>query len=468
MTAVDTAAGPRAAAPASRAAVFGWILFDWAQQPFFTLVTTFVFAPYFAARFIEDPARGQALWGLGVGLAGLLIAILSPILGAVADAGGRHKTWVLGFGALQVAGSVALWLAAPGTAESTAALVLAAFVVASIGAEFAIVFTNAMMPDLVPPERLGRLSGTAWAVGYLGGLASLVLVLGFMAADPASGRTVLGLAPILGLDPAAAEGDRAVGPLSALWFAAFALPFFLFAPNPPAKRPLRAALRQGLSGLADALRRARRHRNVLLFLLAHMVYADGLGALFAFGGVYAAGVFGWATLQIGLFGILLTVAGTLGAFLGGRLDDRLGPRRVVLGALLLLMTACALILTVDRTHVLLVVPVAPAGSGLFASAGEKLYIALGLAIGLAAGPLQSASRTLLARIAPPSEITQFFGLYALSGKMTAFLAPLAVGALTALAASQRAGMFPILAFLGAGFVLMLRVTDRATEQRRSA
>jgi UMF1 family MFS transporter len=433
-------------------------MFDWAAQPHFTLITTFVFAPYFAARVAETPVAGQALWGYATGAAGLAIAVFSPILGAVADAGGRRKPWVAVFSFLLIIGAASLWFAAPGV-PAAVTIALVGFAVATIGAEFATVFTNAMMSDLVDESRLGRLSGTGWAIGYAGGLLSLVLVLGFLVANPESGRTLLGIAPVLGLDPATFEGDRASGPFTALWYAVFVLPLFLFTPDNERRLRLRLASRVGIGKLRKTLLSLRRHSNVALYLLSHMIYADGLVALFAFGGIYAAGTFGWVSFELGLFGILLTITGTVGALIGGRLDDRYGPKPVIAGALLLLILASVAILSIDPTHVGFIVEVAPAaeGDGLFASTGEKVYLALGALIGALAGPLQSASRSLMARIAPAGRATEFFGLYALSGRVTSFAGPLAVGALTAVSASQRIGISVLVVFFAVGGGLLVGV-----------
>jgi MFS transporter, UMF1 family len=447
---------------APRRAIAGWVLFDWAAQPFFTLVTTFVYAPFFAAAVAADPAQGQAMWGFAVSAAGLAIALLSPVLGAIADAGGRRKPWIAAFGTLLVIGSALLWLGRPGDASSVM-IVLAALVIATIGAEFATVFNNAMMPTLVPPERLGRLSGTGWATGYVGGLVSLVVTLGFLAANPQTGKTLLGFTPLFGLDPVLREGDRASGPLSALWFIVFVTPMFLFTPDRPAALPLREAVSHGLATIADTLRRLPQHRNTATFLLANMIYADGLVALFAFGGIYAAGTFGWGTIEIGVFGILLTITGSIGAWLGGKADDRLGPKRVILGSLALLIVASLAILSTSRDHILFVVPVAPPvpGGGLYSGTAEKFFVAIGLLIGFVSGPMQAASRTLLVRLAPAERVTQFFGLFALSGKVTSFMGPFLVGVVTAVTASQRAGMAVLIVFFTVGALLLTRVKVQA-------
>jgi UMF1 family MFS transporter len=437
-------------------ALAGWMLFDWACQPFFTLVTTFVFAPYFASGLAPNPVEGQALWGYATAAAGLMLAALSPVLGSIADARGPKKPWIAVCGLVLVAACTMLWFAAPGMSQGIP-IALIAFAVATVAAEVAAVFNNAMMPHLVSPERLGRLSGAGWAAGYAGGLVSLVLVLGFMAADPHTGMTAFGLKPIFGLDPALREGDRVTGPLAAAWFVIFVLPLFLFTPDAPSTgRGLSEAVRRGLHQLAATTAEARRDGRIARFLLANMVYQDGLVALFAFGGIYGAGVFGWSTVELGLFGILLTVTGTFGALAGGRLDDRIGAKNVVLGALTILVLVCLAILSLGRDHVLFVMAVPPpaTGDGLYGSLPEKLFLGLGLVIGAVAGPLQAASRSLLARLVSPAEAGRYFGLLALSGKVTSFLAPFLVAVATDLADTQAAGPAVLILFFATGAALL--------------
>jgi UMF1 family MFS transporter len=440
-----------------RAAVVSWIFFAWAAEPFFTLVTTFVFAPYFVTHVASDPASGQSLWGFATAAAGLMIALMSPVLGAIADASGRRKPWIAAFGTLLVIGSALMWFGKPGDVSVIAPLLLA-YAIATIGAEFAIVFNNAMMPTLVPPDRIGRLSGTGWATGYVGGILSLVLVLGFLAANPESGRTLFGLKPLFGLDPVTHQGDRIAGPLTGIWFIIFVLPMFLLTPDYPAKRRLRAALREGLVELKQTLRELPKQKSLAAFLLANMIYTDGLVSLFAFGGIYAAGTFGWDTIRIGTFGIILAIAGTFGAWLGGRLDDKLGPKRVIGGSMMILLASIVAILLVDREHILFIEVAPPAPDGpLFAAAAERTYLFLGCLIGAAGGPLQAASRTLLIRMAPKDRIAQYFGLFALTGKVTSFIGPLLIGIVTAASSSQKAGMATIVLFFVAGLALLARV-----------
>ncbi len=443
-----------------RAAVISWIFFDWAAQPYFTLITTFIFAPYFAAFVAPDPATGQALWGFATAAAGLTIALMSPVLGAIADASGRRKPWIAGFGVLLVIGSSLMWLGKPGD-PGVIPLLLLFYAIASVGVEFASVFNNAMMPTLVPPDRIGRLSGTGWATGYVGGIVSLILVLGFLAADPQSGRTLFGLMPLFGLDPVTHAGDRITGPLTALWFILFTLPMFFMTPDYPAKLPVRAALREGLTELKQTLGELPKQKSLATFLLANMIYTDGLVSLFSFGGIYAAGTFGWHTIQIGTFGIVAAIAGVFGAWLGGVLDDRIGPKRVVAGSMLVLLLALAAILLVDKDSILFVKVAPPVPGGpLFAGAAERAYLVLGCLIGAAGGPLQAASRSMLIRLAPKDRIAQCFGLFALTGKVTSFLGPLLIGVVTAVTASQKAGMALLVVFFIVGLVLLARVREK--------
>ena len=461
MAAADRpAADPPATTYPPRSAVIGWMLFDWAAQPYFSLITTFVFAPYFATRVASDPATGQSLWGFATAAAGLVIALASPVLGAIADASGQRKPWIAGFGAIFVIGACIMWIGKPGDSSLILPLLIA-YGFATIGVEFATVFNNAMMPSLVPPDKIGRLSGSGWALGYVGGILSLILVLGFLAASPTTGRTLFGLTPLFGLDPATFQGDRISAPLSGLWFVVFVLPMFLLTPDFPAKLSPAKAMREGLADLHHTLRELPRHRSTMAFLIANMIYTDGLVSLFAFGGIYAAGTFGWNTIQIGSFGITLAIAGTIGAFLGGRLDDLLGPKRVIAGSMLLLLLSIAGILLIDKETILFmkVTPPVP-GGGLFAAPAEKAYLLLGCLIGMAGGPLQAASRTLLIRMAPQDRIAQYFGLFALTGKVTSFIGPLLIGLVTAVTASQKAGMAVLVLFFVAGLGLLVRVKDK--------
>lgn len=456
MTAPPVAGPPVATTRRARA---GWILFDWALQPFFTLVTTFVFAPYVATALAPTPALGQAWWSYATAAAGLVLAALAPVLGAVADASGPRKPWIAASTAILGLACAALWFAAPGAPHGLA-IALVAFAVATVAAEVAAVFNNAMMTSLVPKERLGRLSGAGWAAGYAGGLVSLVIVLGFLAADPTSGRTYFGIPPLFGLDPALREGDRATGPFSALWMALFLLPLFMFTPDIASRGvALAEAARDGFRRLVATWAEAKADPRLPTFLVANMVWQDGLVALFALSGIYGAGVFGWGTLELGLFGIMLTFVGVAGSLIGGALDDRLGPRRVIFVALSVLVAVCCVTISLSRDTVFFVIPVTPPspGDGLFATWPERIFMAAGLFIGMVAGPLQASSRTLLTRIAPPDAAGRYFGLFAMSGKLTSFAAPLAIAVATQVTGMQAAAPAVLIAVFALAALLLAQV-----------
>lgn len=444
--------------PADRKGVFGWIMFDAAMQPWFTLVTTFVFGPYVVSALAASPAEGQALWGYAAGFAGLTIALLSPPLGAIADAAGPRKPWIALLSVIMAICAIGLWFAEPRVPYGlTLALIL--FAVGTVAAEMAGVFNNAMMPTLVPADRLGRLSAHGWAAGYCAAVVTILIAIGLLVGSPETGRTILGLEPLFGLDASAREGDRAVGPFTAIWFAVLVLPLMVFTPDRPTMMPMSQAIGQGLADLREGLAALRGEKPLTTFLIAHMIYADGLVALFAFGGIYGTGVFGWTITEVGLFGILLTITGTIGALIGGPLEDKVGAKPVILTSLGVLTLASLSVVSLSAETMFFVIPVSPA-DGLFATTPEKLYLLLGGLMGAAAGPLQASSRALLARLAPPHARARTFGLFALSGKVTSFVGPWAVATVTALTMDQRAGISVLILFFVAGGALLLQVRVR--------
>ena len=415
-------------APGSRRGLVAWALYDWANSPFTTLIITFVFPAYFAQAIAANETRGQELWGYAIGASGLFIAALSPVLGAIADAGGRRKPWLFAFTLLCIAASALLWLAEPGRASVVPSLILVGL--ANIGFEFGVAFNNAMLPDLVPEGRIGRWSGWAWALGYAGGLAALAVSLVVF---------IEHAWPWLPLDRTQAEHVRIAGPLVALWFAVFTWPLFLWTPDRAASGlSVQTSVRQGLKALRATLQGLSAQRNLVRFLAAHMLYADALVGIFTFGGIYAAGTFGMTLAQVTLFGIVLNVAAGLGAFGFAWVDDWIGSRQTILLALGgLVVTASASVLAPNRMW----------------------FWISGSVLGLFVGPAQAASRSLMARLAPAGRETEIFGLYALSGKATAFLGPALVGGVTAISASQRLGVASLLILLVTGLALLVGVRE---------
>lgn len=413
---------------ADRRGLIAWCFYDWANSSYPTVIVTFVFAAYFTTAHSIDTETGTAHWGNALALSGLAVAFLAPILGALADQGGRRKPWIAGFTALAVVSAAGLWWAKPDPAFAILVLVLVA--IGNAAFEFGQVFYNAMLPDIAPRARVGRVSGWAWSLGYAGGLVCLALALVLFVQDD------LALVP---LDREAAEHVRITGPFVALWLAVFALPLFIFTPDRARPVQIQASgLAASLRKLWGTLRALPRQGSVGRFLLARMLYTDGLNTLFAFGGVYAAGTFGMGFQDILIFGILLNIAAGLGAFGFSWLDDLMGAKRTIVVSLIGLIGAGAAILMVET---------------------QFAFTVLGCVIGLFIGPAQSASRSMMARLAPPEARGELFGLYALSGKATAFLGPAIVGWTTYLADSQRAGMATILIFFLAGLILLWPLRD---------
>lgn len=413
----------------SKRGMFSWALYDWANSVFFTLVQTFVFAAYFTRAVAADETVGTAQWGNMLALSGLIIGIGGPVLGAIADRTGRRKPWILFFTLLCIVPTAFLVTVRPEASMAWTALLLVG--TATIAAEYAMIFYNSMLPDLVSFERVGRWSGWGWGMGYVGGLICLVLAL--------YGLVNEGAWLPLGRD--SALHVRATALLAAGWYLIFAIPFFLFTPDTGGGGVgLGRAAREGLGQLRESLRRVRDYRHIFRFLIARMIYNDGLATMFAFGGIYAAGTFGMSTKEVILFGIGLNVTAGIGAAAFAWLDDILGPRKTILWSLLGLIIPGTVILFAET---------------------KGVFWIFGLILGLFVGPVQASSRSYLAKTAPEEVRTQMFGLFALSGKLTTFLGPLMVGWLTLAADSQRVGMSSIMVLFFIGGLLMLRVPPAA-------
>ncbi|MCA3278611.1 MAG: MFS transporter [Roseomonas sp.] len=406
-----------------RTKAFAWALYDWANSGFPTVVSTFVIAAYFTQGIAPDPVTGQAQWGWMQTLAAFAIAVLSPILGAIADQGRRRRAMLAVCTLLTAIFTALIWFARPDPADALYALICIGL--ATIAFELGTVFYNAMLPSLVPEERMGRLSGLAWGLGYAGGLACLALALVlFIQPNPSP----------FGLDRGAAEHVRATALLVAVWIIVFGWPVLIALPDPAGPRPgLLQAMRAGLAETRSILRGLPQHPAMARFLVARLFYTDGLNTLFAFGAIYAAGVHGMGFEEILLFGIAMNVTAGLGAAGFGLIEDRIGAKTTILVAL------CAMIML---------------GSFLLLSNDKTLFWALALALGLFMGPAQAASRTLMAHMAPPQEVTAHFGLFALSGRITGFLGPAAVAFATQVSGSQAWGIATVIAFLALGAAIL--------------
>lgn len=434
--------------------IWGWMLFDWAAQPFFTVITTFIFGPYLVSRLAEDHVAGQAAWSYTLTISGIIIALLSPFLGAVADATGRRKPWIGFFAVIQILSLWALWYAVPG---SGLVVPLTMIVLATVAAEFSIVFNDSMMPRLVPPQEAGRISNLAWGLGYLGGMIVLIGVVLFLAASPETGKTALGIEPLFGLSAQSGEDARITGPISAVWYLVFILPMFLFTPDAGRGMPIGRAVRAGLSDLGHTFAELKGRPGILRFLIVRMIYQDGVNGLLALGGTFAAGMFAWQTMELGIYGIILNVVAIGGCFWASRLDSRLGSKTVIIVSLVCLVIATLGIVSTAPGHTMFgLVPLSTEDAGgLFGTAAEKAYIVYGLLVGIAFGPVQASARSYLSRSVAPNEAGRYFGIYALTGRATSFAAPLSVGLITSATGSAALGMGALVVFLVVGLILLL-------------
>lgn len=438
---------------ADRKSIWGWMMYDWAAQPYATLLLTFIFAPYFASAVVGDAVQGQALWGYMLAIVGVTLAVLAPVLGAIADTSGPRKPWIILFSIFFVSGAGALWWAVPGM--SSVIWILLAFAIGFLGMEFSQAFVNAMLPTLGNKQEISRISGAGWALGYVGGLVALAIIL--IIAENENGLTFLKQPPPFGLDPELRQGTRLVGPLTALWFLIFMVPFFLWVPDTTRKAKVDGAVTKALRELMATLRDLPNNISLAAYLGSSMFYRDALNGIYAFGAIYAGGVLSWGVTQIGIFGIVTLISGALFAWLGGYVERVVGPKPVIIWCVALLIAVSMLIIGLSRES-LFGFPLS-AGSTL----PDAMFMFCGALIGAAGGVLQAASRSMMVRQANPDRMTEAFGLYALSGRATSFVAPFAIAVVTQATGNQRLGLLPIIILFLIALCMLLWVKPMNNE-----
>lgn len=408
--------------PAKRT-VLAWSFYDFANSSFATIVLTFVYSTYFTKAIAENEIVGASQWTRAVTVSALIVAFSSPLLGAIADRRGLRKRFLFVCASVCIAATVALYFPVAGQVLPA----LAIFVVANSANELGNVFYNAFLPDIADEDRIGRVSGWAWGLGYVGGiLSTIVAMVALVSTDD----------PWFGFTKEAGQNIRATNLLVAVWFAVFCIPLFLYVRE---SRPTRSASTiHPYRMLLASLRDIRRHPQIARFLLARLVYNDGLVAIFSFGGIYAAGTFGFTFEEIMIFGIVMNLSAGTGAFVMGSVDDRIGGKRTIY------ITLAAFLL-------------GTAGAVL-AQSKAGFWVA-GITVSLFAGPNQSASRSLMGRFVPKDKVNEFYGFFSFSGKVTAFLGPLMIGELTRAFGSQRAGVASIVLLFLVGGLLLTRVDE---------
>lgn len=428
--------------------VWAWMLYDWAAQPYSTLLITFIFAPYFASVVVGDPILGQSLWGVMTAFVGLSLAILGPILGAISDTSSAKKPWMIFFSFLYVFGAWSIWWAVPGMESFLGILVL--FGIGMLGMELSQIFVNSMLPDVCDKKDIGRVSGNGWALGYLGGLLLLFITLLFFSENDL-GLTLLEKPPLFGLDASLREGTRFVGPLTAIWYVLFMIPFFICISENKIKKTSSKILQTALKDLYASIGNLPKNISLTSYLISSMFYRDALLGIYAFGGIYASGVLGWSITQIGIFGIISGIAAAIFTFLGGFADKFYGPKWVIIFCISVLIIVCTLIAGTSRDAFFMI------RLNQISSFPDNLFLICGVAIGAAGGALQSASRTMLILQSDKNRMTETFGLYALSGRATSWMAPALIGYVTYVTQNQSLGVLPVVVLFIVGLIPLVWV-----------
>jgi UMF1 family MFS transporter len=439
----------------ARKRIWGWWFFDWASQPYHTLLVTFIFSPFFAGVAAEfylstglgeeaADAKAQVIWSWCLAITGLIIGFGAPIMGALADTAGRRIPWIVVFSVMYFAGAWTLWYTNPDGSNMWFSLI--AFGIGFIGAEYALIFVNSQLPSIADEDSTGEVSGSGFAFGYVGGLVALAILLALFV-EQSGGKTLIGLDPILGLDPAQREGTRAVGPITAIWFIVFMIPYFLWVHDDPAERK-RTSFGDAIDLLKKSLGNLKHRTSLFSYLGSSMFYRDALNGLYGFGGVYAKLVLNWEITLIGIFGIIGGISAALFSWLGGKLDKRFGPKPVIIVAIWILILVCTTIVFMSRETFF----------GFELEQGSSFpditFFVCGALIGGCGGTLQAASRTLMVRHTDPAAPTESFGLYGLSGRATAFIAPALIGIATAISGSARLGVSPVILLFLLGLFLL--------------
>ena len=397
-----------------------WMLYDWASSPVPTLHATFIFSVYFTTQIM--PEHGSIYWSQMVAITTLLIGLASPFLGRLADIKGNIKQALIGSSLVGAGATMLLWYAVPDPSWAIYALVMSAISIFFI--EIAFIFYNAWLASLVPASLTGRLSGYGWGAGYIGAIFALGAVLVIL---------ILPDTPPFGLDADSLEHIRITMVIAGAWLLVFSLPLFLLCPNPPAIRQQKTA--SVISQTIDSIKIAFRIPGMMRFLLARMAFNDGLVTLFAFGGIYAAKIFGFSQQDILIFAIGLNITAGIGAIIAAPLNDRVGSLRLIRISLFFLILF----------GIICIIAISPI-----------LFWAAGLALGLFVGPCQSAARAYIAIKAPSEQRASLFGLFMLSGKATSFVGPLIYGWLVFGFGTERAGMVIVVILLGLGLLLLPR------------
>jgi UMF1 family MFS transporter len=451
-----------AAAEPTFAGATSWALFQFAGAPYFVMVNIFVFAAYFQSKIVGDYAAGTVVWGRAQALAGVMVALLSPVLGALADAAGPRKPGLLIFSLVSSFSMAMLWFGVPGTVIQTSIFI----VLCAVMMEFAFVYHNAMLTSVSTDKNVGWLSGAAFSLDYVGSISLFLIWLAL---------------PMLGVLPendATNVHERLVGPMAALWFLLFMVPLFLFTPDrPKSDLSLTAAVRTGLRQLGQTLRRVGHYRNIATYFVVRAIYADGMSGVFVFLAGFLGFTFGWDFAKIGLYALLVLSVPAFTSAIAGVADDLFGSKRTIQVSLFFFTLGVLGSLSVTPSEYLFVYPVdaalsatqLPVIGGFLALFGfttfpEQVSLAFSMFGAAFVGPVLASSRTMVARLSPPEMISELYGLFNLTGKATAFLVAFLVAEVTRMTGSPRWAFAVVIVFLSAGLVGMFWVREERSSK----
>jgi MFS transporter, UMF1 family len=453
-------AGTKAASPLG---YLSWTFGQGGRDPYYIMVVIYIFFPYFSNTVVGDPVQGQSLIGYMNAMAGFVLALTAPFLGAIADKNGKRKPWVTGTVMIMVIGACLLWYVLPDSRGLSVNATLALLLLISIAFAISEVFHNAMLPSIAPTNKVGLISGLAFSLGNIGGLLLMLFVLFAFSMPGTINWSFLPAEPLFGINQSLNEHDRIVGPIAGVWMFIFTLPLLLFTPDGESSgMPVVKAAKQGIQDVITTLKQLKHYSNIGIYLLSRMFFIDGMVGVMTFGGVYASGTFGWDTTTLLIFGLFTSLSAMIGAFVGGRLDDHIGSLSTLKISIIAASIILLVLVSIQPDTLLYVIPVSQLAVWefpYFQTTAEQFYFVTNQVFAMFFVTGLSSSRTLMARISPPEMATQFFGLFALSGTLTAFLAPLLVATTTAWFESQRAGFASLASLMIIGAVMLLFVKE---------
>jgi len=402
-----------------------YCLYDWANSPFATVVITFIFSAYFSKAIVGNAEEASILWGWSISISALMVACIAPFIGRHIDKNLSHKFWLIVFTSISSLGAALFWFAYPG--PESIIFVCGLVIISNITFELGGVVYNSLLPVFSTNRKIGSLSGKAWATGYAGGIICLLIILfGFVQNENS----------LFGIGKEQAANIRIAGPIVALWFIIFSIPLLIMIKNNKKIVFYKkiSLFKEVISNIMALFRKSNKGR----FLLSRMIYTDGLNTLFAFGGLYAAGTFKMSFAEIIIFGILINISAGIGALFFSYLDDRIGPKLIIKISLIFLIIFGGITLIIEN---------------------KELFLLFGSILGFFIGSVQASSRSLMSRYISNGNNAETFGLYAISGKFTAFIGPAVLAITISIFDSQRAGMASIIIFLLIGLILLQRVIE---------